>query len=404
MGLDTNKGLLKHNAEQYAKKRNVDPALIDFESIIDTELSDGENWRKIDNQVKKHMDPDAKLDEETPHKDEIAAKEREIQEKYIEEIEKDKKLDLHKQFKDDMHEEVQSFYSMFNYYLKSICRGHHTSFMVNADPGIGKSYQTTQTLINEVGEDKFTKSPAVASPFQFYKQLWELEESQQDILVLDDIEGLLRSKKALAILKQATWTETEDRFVGWNSSPSKLQTKNGKDIPKEFKFTGKLIMIFNEVPEDDIIFESLRDRCFYYELSFDYEQKCQLLRALADKGMGYDVDQADREEIASWLIDVSNPATSDLNLRTFELALKHFKGARDIQDIDVTWRDVIRTNMDIDRKLEAAREVIKDPSLTSPGERQDEFKSMTGLSKRTYRNAREELRENSQEIREILDQ
>lgn len=400
MGLDTNKGLLLHNAKQYAKKRNVDPSVIDFKSIIDSELSDAENWNHIHDKVETLMDPE---DKEAPAQNQIKAKERQIQEQYLDAIESEKETDMRQQFEDDGHEEVQSFYDMFNYYLKSICRGHHEAFMVNAEPGIGKSYQTNQTLINEIGNDKFKKSPAVASPFQFYKALWELEQSENEILVLDDIEGLLRSKKALAILKQATWSETSERYVGWNSSPSKLQTKDGQDIPEEFHFTGKLIMIFNETPNDDIIFESLKDRCFYYELSFSYEQKCKLIMALADKGMDQNVTQEKRKEIASWLVDVTTPANDGLNLRTFERALKHFKGANDIDQGDVTWKKVVKESLDVDEKLEVARDIITNPSYTSSYERQEAFKERTNMTARTYRNARETLKENSEKISEILE-
>jgi len=400
MGIDTNKGLLTHNAEKYAKNRDVDPAKIDFQSIIDTELSETENWQRIEEEVEKRMD--SALSENIPDEDAIAAKEAELHRRFVNEIEQEKEEQIASEFEGDGHEEVQQYYHKFNHYIKSICRDHHHALMVNAEPGIGKSYQTNQTLVSEIGKERFKKSPAVASPFQFYKMLWELENSARDVLVLDDIEGLLRSKKALSIMKQATWSESGDRYVGWNSSPSKLQSKDGQDIPEEFKFTGKLIMIFNEVPEDDIIFESLKDRCFYYELSFSYEQKCKLIRALADKGLDHGVAEEDRKEIASWLIEVTTPSNDQLNLRTFERALKHFNASADINEGDVTWKDIIKEGFDVDRKLEAARAVIKDGSYTTPGERQDAFKERTGMTARTYRNAREKLRENSEEIDRIL--
>lgn len=404
--METNKELIKHNAEQYAEKRGVDNSTIDWESVLDKELTEGENWKKIREEVRKRMDAEDRIEAEAENisEAEIRAKEREIEEKYIEEIQQEKEKELVEQFEGDEHEEVQKFYNMFNYYIKSIARGHHTSFMVNAEPGIGKSYQTNQTLINEVGKEKFEKSPAVSSPFQFYKQLWELEQDEEkEILVLDDIEGLLKNKKALSILKQATWSETEDRWVGWNSSPSKLKTKDGQDIPAEFKFTGKLIMIFNEVPEDDIIFDSLKDRCFYYELKFAYEQKCKLIKAIADKGMGYDVSEEQRKEMASWLIDVTTPATEGLNLRTFELGLRHYKSCMDIEQEGVTWKKVIKQSLNVDEDLEDVREIIKDPQFETVGERKDEFKDRTDKSGRTYARARDRLVENSEEIKEIVE-
>lgn len=400
----TNKELLKTNAEKYAKNRSVDPNTIDFQSIIDKEMSEAENWKKIREEVEKRMDREDKLEEQAENisTDEIRAKEREIEEKYIEHLDEEREQKMKEKFEGDQHEEVQQYYTMFNYYVKSIARGHHTALMVNAEPGIGKSYQTSQTLINEVGNEKFEKSPAVSSPFEFYKKLWKLEQDEQkDILVLDDIEGLLSKRRALAILKQATWTEGEDRYVGWSSSPSKLKLDDGTEIPSKFKFTGKLIMIFNDVPSDDAIFDSLKDRCFYYELSFTYEQKVELLKSVADKGMGLDVDEEDRKEIARWLIDVTTPATEGLNLRTLEKSLIHFKSCEDIGD--VTWKDAIKQSLRTDEKMMEARDIVKDSSFDTVKERKQEFKDRTGMSGKSYERARDELVENSDHIREIVE-
>jgi len=400
--METNKELLKTNAEQYAKKRSVDPSRIDFESLLDKQMTEGENWEKIREEVKSRMDAEERLEEDLPSEEEIKAKEREIEEKYIEQLEKEREETLEEQFIGDADENVNEFYKMYNHYLKSVAKGHHTAVMYKADPGLGKSYQTTQTLMNEVGKDKFETAPAVSSPFEFYKKLWKLEQHEEkEILVLDDIEGLLRKKKALSILKQATWSETDDRMVGWSSSPSKLQTEDGRNIPSKFEFTGKLVMIFNEVP-NDIIFESLKDRCFYYELSFSYEQKAELLKAVADKGMGKGVPKEQRKEIAHWLISMTNPTMDGLNLRTFEKALLHYKACEDI-DSDMTWKDLVADSLNVDEELAVVWELVKDTSYDSVGERKKQFAERTDMSPRAYNRKRDELEENSDHIKEILE-
>jgi len=78
--MDTNKELLISNAEKYAKNRNVDPSRIDFKSILDKELSDGENWNRIRDKVEGLMDKEDVIEAKAEEidEDEIQAKVRNL--------------------------------------------------------------------------------------------------------------------------------------------------------------------------------------------------------------------------------------------------------------------------------------------------------------------------------------
>jgi len=410
--METNKELMKTNAEQYAKARNVDPSRIDFESVLDKELTEAENWDIIKEKVEGLMDSEAKLEEKAEDltEDEIKAKEREIHEKYIEEIEEQKEQELERFFGDgstDEEEEVQSFYKFFNHYVRAIAKGHHDALMINAKHGIGKSYQIQKTLTNELGADGYKTQSGYCPPFQFYKKLWEVEQDpDKEVLFLDDIEGLINNKKALAILKQATWSETDKRYVEWNSSTSKLQNEHGQDIDPKFEFTGRIIMCFNEVPDDPIV-HSLQDRCFYYELQFTYEQRLKLIGAVAKKGVQeHDIDRDTRLEIADWIREVTTSATKDVNLRTLMRAFKLYDYAEDIDaEIgDETWHELTNELIETDDNLYHARAVILEEDHTTVGDRKDSFKERTGKGGRTYTRARDELLDKSEKVQEALGQ
>jgi len=405
--MKTNKELIKNNAEKYAKKRGVDNSTIDWESVLDKELTEGENWKRIREEVRKRMDAEDR-EAENISEDEIRAKEREIEERYIKEIQHEKEEELERYFGDgstDAEEEVQTFYNFFNHYTRAIANGFHDALMINAKHGIGKSYQIQKTLTNELGADGYKTQAGYCPPFQFYKKLWEVEDNpDQEVLFLDDIEGLINNKKALAILKQATWSETDSRYVEWNSSSSKLKNKNGEDIPEKFEFTGRIIMCFNDIPDDPIV-HSLQDRCFYHELSFTYEQRLKLIKAVAEKGVNeHDIDKETRLEIANWIKSVTNSATKDVNLRTLMRAFKIYDYVEEIgaEVGDETWEELTNELIETDENLYHARDIILNSGHDTVADRKEEFKERTSKSGRTYTRARDKLMEKSEKVQEVL--
>jgi len=146
----------------------------------------------------------------------------------------------------------------------------------------------------------------------------------------------------------------------------------------------------------------LKDRCFYYELSFTYEQRTELIKALAEKGLGYGIDKEQRKEMADWLYEVTQPGTDGYNLRTFEKALKHYNACLDIDD-GIEWKEMIRTEISIDENLEVARELLLDSEYGSTKERKKEFSDRLDKSGRTFLRAKSELVENSEKIKELVE-
>jgi len=407
--METNKELMKHNADQYTKTRGVDSSRLDWEALLDKELTESENWDIIKEEVRGLMDKEDRIEEKADNisEDEIRAKEKEIEERYIEQIEQEKEEEIEQFFGDgstDAEHEVQNFYKFFNHYVRAIANDHHDALMINAKHGIGKSYQIQKTLTNELGADGYKTQSGYCPPFQFYKKLWEVEsDPEQEVLFLDDIEGLINNKKALAILKQATWSETDKRYVEWNSSTSKLQNEHGEDIPPKFEFTGRIIMCFNDVPDDPIV-HSLQDRCFYYELQFTYEQRLKLIRAVAEKGVReHDIDKEDRLEIADWIKEVTTSATKDVNLRTLMRAFKLYDYAQEMVG-DEAWHELTNELIETDEDLYHAREIILDADYETVGDRKQEFKERTGKSGRTYTRKRDELLDKSEKVQERLGQ
>jgi hypothetical protein len=401
MGLEVPKACVINNAEQMARSAGIDTQKIDFKSLIDSSLSHKENLDMIEEELQKHTG-----EIEAPAKDAIRAQQRELDQKYKDKLTEQKQKERQKFLEqDNKSEEVQSYYTHFNQYARAVARGQHHAMMVNAPPGIGKSFQLTNVVLpEEVGTNGFAVQSGYCPPFQFYKKLWEVQRSQADVLVLDDIEGLINSKKALAILKQATWSAQDSRVVEWNSSSSKLEDENGEDIPPKFEFDGRLIMVFNKVDQEDPIVNSLMDRCFYYELDFSYEQRVKLVQSVAEQGVGLGVPKEERVKVADWLHDITNPEVRDFNIRTLEEALRiyKFKSTED-NDVDqAEFESLVEPLIEVDRKLYVVRDIIVNQTHDSVSDQVQEFKDRTGESRRTFYRVRDELAEKSEKVSEIL--
>lgn len=201
--------------------------------------------------------------------------------------------------------DLQEYYWKLRDFIGMVAEGETDALMLNAPPGIGKSYQIVNELDDRVGEEGFTKLSGYSTPVELYHALYEVSDGK--VLFLDDIEGLLKNKNAVALLKQATWSEGEARYVEWRSTSGKIR------VPEKFRFKGRIIMCFNEVPKNDDIFESLMDRCLYYEIDFTHQERLEIIEEVAKleyKNLTHD----ERKEVVDWIDTHTGPA-DEVNLR-----------------------------------------------------------------------------------------
>lgn len=201
--------------------------------------------------------------------------------------------------------DLDAYYWKLRNYVRMVTIGAVDSLLIEAGPGIGKSFQITRTLRKELGVDGYKKVGGYCSPLELYHLLFEVSEGRT--LFMDDIEGVLSDKRCLSLLKQATWSENGERYVEWKSTTEKLE------VPDGFVFNGRIIMCCNETP-DDILFESLRDRCLVYNISFGYDERIDMMREIAKvdyDGLTWD----ERQETVDWIETRTGPG-DEVNLRT----------------------------------------------------------------------------------------
>lgn len=381
--MEPNNGLLKHQAKEFCRNRGIDWQTIDIESRIDSGISHEENWTKLKRYILKLNEG---IDEnELPSEDEIEAYEQRAKDQYVEEVEQEQKRQLKKEMNTDDPDGLKEYYRNFRNYVRAVAQEHHTALMVESPPGLGKSYQITQILTNELGDNGWAKHSGFSSPMEFYETLYE---HRNKVLFLDDIEGLLGNRRALANLKQATWDESGQRTVEWKSSSSKLEA------PKKFQYNGRIIMCFNDVPDDDPIVESLKSRTLFYELDFTYEERLGIIAEIAKKD--YDgMSLEERKRIVEWLAENTNPETKDLNLRTLFKCFELYKFNRD------EWKSMAAELFSVDEEMAAVRELVR--KYDEVDKMVDRYKTEFGKTRRTFMRKKKKLKERSEQFNKIAD-
>lgn len=339
--MKTNKELQKGRMKFYAQNKGVEEDMIDFDDYFNSDLSEGEAWDEFREDIDELTETETSDEKDEP-------------------------------------ESVKDFYSDFIHFLKMVARGFHTAALFNSPPGIGKSYQIRETLDEEVGEDGYVQMSGHASPMEFHKVL---AENRDKIIVLDDVEGLVNSKTALSTLKQATWSEDEVRDIQWTSSTNKIDEEY-----KEFEFSGQVIMVFNEVP-DNRLFDSLKDRCLYHELDFTYDQRIKLIYEVAKEADHItDLGKEERLEVAHWIANSTSPAHDGVNLRMLVETLN-------MREYDSeNWKNIATTLLN--KRDELARILELQHEYDSVERQAEEFSK----SRRTFYRKKRQLEERAGEL------
>lgn len=166
-----------------------------------------------------------------------------------------------------------------------VADGVQPSVVITGPGGLGKTYTVKKTLVgcgfNDISiEDDFidvnpSNNFIFIKGFSTAKNLYRsLYNYNGCIIVLDDIDNILKDSVAVNILK-ACLDSYDKRIVSWGSEP-----KGDDNLPRTFEFTGQIIFITNLIPEK--IDQAIRSRSLLIDVSMTVDEMVDRMAVIVD--------------------------------------------------------------------------------------------------------------------------
>ena len=202
------------------------------------------------------------------------------------------------------------------------------SMIVTGEGGLGKTYivmaalkaaglkDTRDFLANydpdaEDAEEVWMKSGdyTVVKGFSTAKGLYRtLFENRNKLVVFDDCDSIQKDMAALMLLKGAL-DSYDERWISWNAEPI-----GGDDLPRTFKFTGRVIFISN-MPLMRID-QAIRSRSICVDLHMTAQQKIDRMEQIVQEGEFMPEFEEKHKKDALKFLEAHASECKELNLRT----------------------------------------------------------------------------------------
>ena len=160
----------------------------------------------------------------------------------------------------DSYKDLEDRYLATETYIKQLCSGRLGSLIVNGPPGLGKTY-SVESYLAKYARSRVTVFAGHMSILSLYGTLYHYR-AKGDVVVLDDIDSVLKEIHGINILKAAMDTKSKRRIC-WESTTHLLRVMG---VPSAFDYEGSIIMISNirERSEKKVAahLQALKDRAF----------------------------------------------------------------------------------------------------------------------------------------------
>jgi len=219
-------------------------------------------------------------------------------------------------------------------YLEMVIKGTQPSLLITGSPGVGKTYQITKKLKDSglKKEEDYIHVKGRSTAAGMYITLYE---NNGKIIVFDDCDSVFSSPDAVNILKGALDSYGE-REISWLVGRP-LKTAEGKQVPKTFIFTGKVIFVSN-LPQRKID-DAIKSRSFVLEVALTPQDMITKMRKDLPN-VNPDVPLSIREEAMDFIEKVSKEAENlELNMRTL---VKTIKILQEVDNLSVARRLILQ--------------------------------------------------------------
>ena len=166
---------------------------------------------------------------------------------------------------------IRAFESLDGFLTLLLGKAEYTSgAVIHGSAGVGKSMRVLRKLSAE-GVD-YAYFNTYSTPLSLVEAFFR---NNGKVIVIDDVNNLLKEPKAVAILKAATFSAAGERIITYQSTSKVLEERG---IPSSFIFRGKVIIILNEIPATlRETFQALMSRMYSHEVVLTLEEKSRLI-------------------------------------------------------------------------------------------------------------------------------
>lgn len=238
--------------------------------------------------------------------------------------------DVKKAEHDYEYSDPETIFEDLTTYVDMVIKGTQPSLLITGSPGVGKTYLVTKQLKDANVKYLHVKGRSTAAGMYI-----TLYEHNGETILFDDCDSIFGSDDAVNILKGALDTE-DPRKISWLVGRP-LKTADGKTVPKQFDFKGKVIFISN-LPQKKID-KAIKSRSFVLEVALTPEDMLKKMRKEI-KHVSPETPIRLREAALEFIEEVSKTAKNlELNMRTLVKAIKILK---DVKNLDVAERLIMQ--------------------------------------------------------------
>lgn len=304
----------------------------------------------------------------------------EIKKQKIQDVEDKSKQVLDKLKQINYSELVSTCYTEMDSYIDMVVRGISTGCIIVGKAGTGKTYRALWRCkdVDYAYVDSFT------TPASFYIFLWKNKD--KDVIITDDIAGMMQNPKILAFLKGALWAVDKDK----NGKPIRivnyLTTKPLKDefddyVDSSFEMNARLIIITNQLNKDNEHQKAVLSRVHYCNVDIPRDELLTILAQIAQKDFN-GITLEERKEVFEFLKENSSESTEELNIRTL---LKMFQLRQESKEINQPelWKILSLKMLKKDDLLVLVEKLVRDIDMKEE-DKVKKFIEVTGKSRATY--------------------
>jgi hypothetical protein len=207
---------------------------------------------------------------------------------------------------DQIIKRIKERFSIFKFAVEGVATDSIRALIVAGAAGIGKTemvmriFETHHSLS---GLEYEVVRGNIVSSYQLYQLLFN-NQQEDNVLVLDDCDAILKDANGLMILKAALESGTRPRIISYKS-----QSVQQLGLPTEFEYKGRMIFITNEnfqrvIDKDTSAIgkhmRAILDRTLYLDLLLHNRREiyCRIKQVIYESGL------LDRCEISSDFYDM----------------------------------------------------------------------------------------------------